>query len=163
MSRARFGPLLALLGVAVATTSFVVARAALDDGQPDPPPSGTSQSQGDALGSDPVVSTVPTTAPGPLATPAWIVVVASETDEVGATAAAQAVAAAGHPAAVLRSDDYPSLSAGLWVAYAGPYADRAAAESAVDDLAADGFGGAYARCAGTEDECGSPDDDNEDD
>jgi hypothetical protein len=49
------------------------------------------------------------------------------------------------------------------VAYAGPYPDSAAAEAAVEELAADGFGGAYARCAGTEAECGSREGDDEGD
>lgn len=161
MSRARFGTLLALLGLAVAAASFLLAGSVLDDGQPDPPPRGTTESDGDALGSDPVVTTPTTAAPATdtLTPPAWIAVVASETDEAGATADAQAVTAAGHAAGVLRSDDYPSLSPGLWVAYAGPYPDSAAAEAAVGELAADGFDGAYARCAGTEDECGTQDDD----
>jgi hypothetical protein len=159
MSRARFGLLLGLLALAVATGSYAAAMAALDDGGADPPPTSDS---GDVLGSAPTVTT--TTAPatsttaavvtGDLSTPTWIVVIASEADEAGATAYADRVAAAGYPAGVLRSTDYPSLNKGFWVAYAGPYPDGGAAEAAAGALEADGFGGTYVRCAGTKEDCG---------
>jgi hypothetical protein len=159
VSRARFSLLLAVLGVLVAAGAFAIAWSVLDDGRPDPPPR-SSAGSGDALGSDPVVTPTSTTAPtgdAPLATPAWVAVVASEGDEATATTRAQAVAAAGYPGGVLRSDDYPSLSGGLWVAYTGPYPDRAAADAAVTALAGDGFDGAYARCVGSTEDCAADD------
>ena len=157
MSRARFGTLLALVCVVVAGSSFAVALAALDDGAPDPPPR-SSASAGDVLGGGPdtsaaTSSTTASAVTGSLDTPVWVTVVASEADEAGATTIAQRVATAGYPSGVLRSDDYPSLTAGFWVAYAGPFADRPAAEAAVAALATDGFGGAYARCAGSTEDC----------
>lgn len=164
MNRARFGLLLAVLGLAVATGSFAAAWAVLDDGQPDRPP--RAGDSGDALGSDPVVTPTPTStsttlvpaAPGDLTTPAWVAVVASEGDEAAATVIAEAISAAAFPSGVLHSDDYPSLTDGFWVAYAGPYPDRAAAEAAAEALATEGFDGAYARCAGTRQECGLDED-----
>ena len=54
---------------------------------------------------------------------------------------------------MLRSDDYSSLKAGLWVGYAGPYGSRAEAEATVGRLDADGIKGAYVRCIGTNEEC----------
>lgn len=160
MSQARFGLLLGLVAVLVAVGSFVAATAALDDGQPDPPPAPGGGSEAPA--SDPVVptSSTSTTAPvatGELATPAWIVVITSEADEGSATTAAQRAAAEGHSTGVLRSDDYPSMNRGFWVAYAGPYADRSAAVAGSAELEADGFGGTYARCAGSKKDCGSED------
>jgi hypothetical protein len=175
MSRSRFGLLLGLVALVVASGSFAVAMAALDDGKPDAPPSGGTDT-GDAPGSDPVVtdtSTTSTTATtlevvtGDLDTPTWIVVVSSEADEAGATVLAQRVAADGHPAGVLRSNDYPSLNKGFWVAYAGPYPDRSSATAAVSALESAGYGGTYVRCAGTKKDCGTevdePDDDGGDD
>jgi hypothetical protein len=164
VTRSRFGLLLAVLGLAVAAGSFAAAWAVLDDGQPDKPP--RAGESGDALGSDPVVTTTPTSTsttslpagPSDLATPAWVAVVASEGDEAAATVVAQAIGGAGFSSGVLHSDDYPSLTDGFWVAYAGPYPDRAAADAAVDALATEGFDGAYARCAGTRQECGLDDD-----
>jgi hypothetical protein len=160
MSRSRFGLLLGLVALVVASGSFAVAMAALDDGKPDPPPSGGTDT-GDAPGSDPVVTDTSTTATtlavvtGDLDTPTWIVVVSSEADEAGATVLAQRVAADGHPAGVLRSDDYPSLNKGFWVAYAGPYPDRSSATAAVSALEAAGYSGTYVRCAGTKKDCGT--------
>jgi hypothetical protein len=168
MSQARFGMLLGLVAVLVAVGSFVAATAALDDGQPDPAPA-PSGGGGEAPGSDPLVpssSTSSTTAPvatGELATPAWIVVITSEADEASATTAAQRAAAEGHSTGVLRSDDYPSMNKGFWVAYAGPYADRSAAVAGSAALEADGFGGTYARCAGSKTDCGTEDRPSDDD
>jgi hypothetical protein len=171
MSRSRFGLLLGVVALVVAVGSFAVATAALDDGKPDPPPSAQGDG-GDAPGSDPVVSSTSSTSTtvevvtGDLATPTWIVVVSSEADEAGATVIAQRVAAEGHPAGVLRSDEYPSLNKGFWVAYAGPYPDLTTATATVGALEAAGYSGTYARCAGTKQDCGSeveqPDGDDED-
>jgi hypothetical protein len=172
MNRTRFGLLLGVLALLVAGASFAVAVAALDDGQPDAPPRDDSDA-GDVLGGDPAVTTTsstPTTVEvvtGELATPTWIVVVSSEADEAGATAIAERVMADGHPAGVLRSDEYPSLNKGFWVAYAGPYPDRSTATAAMSALEAGGYSGTYARCAGSKKDCGTevepPDDDDEDD
>lgn len=162
MSGWRFALLAGALALAVAAGSFAAGLAVLDDGEPDPPPAA-----GAATTTTPVPitasTTTTTTVGGPLVTPAWIVVVASEGSERTAIERAEAVAARGHPTGVLRSDDYASLNPGLWVAYAGPYPDRRAAEAAVDELAADGIAGAYVRCAGTAEACSGGDGGDDDD
>ena len=160
MTRTRYGLMLAVLAVLVASASFAVAMATLDDGQPDPPPQDDSDT-GDVLGSDPAVTTTSSTSTtvevvtGELATPTWIVVISSESTEASATVVAERVAAEGHPAGVLRSDEYPSLNKGFWVAYAGPYPDLSTATATVGALEAAGYSGTYARCAGTKKDCGS--------
>ena len=164
MSRGRFALLVTLLAMLAGVVAFAVGLQVLDDDEPDAPPS-------DAAGADdtttvpPPVSTSTTAAitpPGALVTPAWITVVASEGSEAEAEADAARVAAAGHPAGVLRSDDYETLKPDLWVAYAGPYPDRAAAEAAIESLEQDGFDGTYVRCAGTKQECKGGDDEDDD-
>ncbi len=82
-------------------------------------------------------------------------IVASGGSEAEAQGIASRLSAQGYPSGVLHSDDYPSLKAGLWVAFAGPYREPTSARAVIDKLAADGFGGAYVRCAGTKKECGS--------
>jgi hypothetical protein len=157
MSRARFAVILLLVALLVGLGAFAGALQVLDDGEPDPPP----RSGGSATSVAPPAdgsTTVPTTAAPPavgtdLATPAWVAVVASEASEVAAQGKADRPAAAGYPTGVLHSDDYGSLKPGLWVAYAGPYPDRGAADDAVEALAADGFSGAYSRCVGSKEEC----------
>jgi hypothetical protein len=153
VSQARFVLLLGIVAVMVAGGSFVAATAVLDDGKADPPP---SPDGGDT--SDPEVPPSSTTtapvATGELASPTWIVVITSEGDEAAATASAQRAADAGYPTGVLRSDDYPSLRPGFWVAYAGPYSDQAAAEAGSAELAADGFANTYRRCVGEQSDCG---------
>lgn len=169
MSQLRFGLLLGVVAVLVAGGSFVAATAVLDDGKADPPPSadgdGGDAESGDT--SDPSApSSTSTTVPvatGALPSPTWVVVITSEADEAAATASAQRAAAAGYPTGVLRSDDYPSLRAGFWVAYAGPYGDQAAAEAGSAALAADGFANTYRRCVGEQRDCGGAGDDKEDD
>ncbi len=151
MTRTRFGLLLALLALAVAAASFATGLVILDDDEPDPPPAAVDS--GDSLAPDADPGTSTTGAPDAPSSGQWIVVIASEEDEAKAAASAAKVTAAGHPADVLRSDDYPSLNPGFWVAFAGPYPDRPAAEAAVGDLEADGISGTYARCAGPEDAC----------
>lgn len=163
MSRGRFALLVALLAMTVAAVSFAVALQVLDDGQPDPPPKAASADAADttlapidASSSSSLPPTTGTTAPpGQLATPAWVAIVASGGSEAEAQGIAARLGAQGYPSGVLHSDDYPSLKAGLWVAFAGPYRDATAARAVTDKLAADGFAGAYVRCAGTKKECGS--------
>lgn len=161
MSRARFGLLLALAAVAVAAAAFAIGLRVLDDDRPDPPPAGVSavdDGEGASGGDDGDGATSSSTpqevAEGTLPSPSWVLVVSSEGDEGRAREIAEAVAAAGHPAGVLRSDDHPSLNPGFWVAYAGPYPDADAARAARDEVHADGFSGAYVRCAGTVADCG---------
>lgn len=152
----RLGLLAGALGLAVAAGSFTATVAILDDGEPDPPPTtGHAATTTSAPVASSTTARSSTTVPGTLVTPAWIVVVASEGSQDDALERAEAVAAAGYPAGVLHSDDFTSLKPGLWVAYTGPYPDRRAAESAVDQLALDGVTGAYVRCAGSEAECTS--------
>lgn len=161
MSGRRFAALVALAALVVGAGSFAAGLAVFDDGRPDPPPdrAGSGDTTEPPAGESPTAPTTATTTPpiavteGPIATPAWIAIVASESSPTTARAKAEAVAAKGLPAGVLSSDDYPSLKRGLWVAYAGPYTDHAAADAAVDQLASRGIGGAYVRCAGTEKQC----------
>ena len=159
MSRARFAILLAVAAVAVAGAAFAIGLQVLDDEGPDRPPAGPA-SQDDDGGTDGTdEGATSSTAPadvedGPLPSPSWVLVVSSEGDEARAREVAEVVAAAGHAAGVLRSDDHPSLNPGFWVAYAGPYADADAARAARDEVHADGFTAAYVRCAGTVEDCG---------
>jgi hypothetical protein len=158
VSGVRFGLLAGALGLAVAAASFAGGLAVLDDGEPDPPPRGGAPSDTTAAPIDTTSTTTSTTvAEDLLVSPSWVAVVASAATEIEAQRAATVVAAKRYPSGVLLSDDYPSLKAGLWVAYAGPYPDRATAEAAVSALADDGIGGAYARCAGTVADCSSSD------
>lgn len=156
MNGDRFALKVAGLAVVVALLSFLIAYQLLDDDSPDAPPSGAGTTA-DVTTSDTTTTTAAvttTTQPGAFATPAWVAVVASEGSRGPADEAAAAIAAEGYPAGVLRSDDYPSLKAGLWVGYAGPYGSAEEAEAAVDRLDADGIKGAYVRCIGTKQECG---------
>lgn len=167
MNGRRFAVGVVLAALLVGAGSFAAGLAVFDDGEPDPPPARDGSSDTVAPAGEPSTTAPPSTAPagiteGAIATPAWITIVASEGAQATARAKAQAVAAKGHPAGVLQSDDYPSLKRGLWVAYAGPYPDRAAAEAAVDELGADGIDGAYVRCAGTDKECKGDADDSDD-
>jgi hypothetical protein len=155
--RARFGLLVAALAAVVAVGSFLLALRVLDDDGPDAPPdrAGTeSEAPADAEPSTTAAAAAPEITTGALETPAWILVIASEADQAEATATAQAVAAAGQPAGVLRSDDYPSMKAGFWVAYAGPYPDGDGARAAEPQVEGAGWPGAYVRCAGTTEQCG---------
>lgn len=153
MSRGRFTALVVLLAVGVAAVAFALGLQVLDDGEPDPPPRTTSTGApaGEVTTSTTAAST--TSTPTEAAGPSWIVVVASERDEAGAAAKADAVADLGQPVGVLRSDDYASLNPGLWVAYAGPYPDVGTARQASDALAAAGVIGTYVRCAGSTEQC----------
>jgi cell division septation protein DedD len=165
VSRGRFALLVTLVAMLAGVGAFAVGLQVLDDGEPDAPPSEAAAGDDATTTVPPPISpttTAPTTPPGALETPAWITVVASEGSEAEAEADAARVAAAGHPAGVLRSDDYETLKPDLWVAYAGPYPDRAAAEAAIASLEADGFAGTYVRCAGTKDACKGGDEDDDD-
>jgi hypothetical protein len=157
MTRGRFGLLVTLLAMAVAAVSFAAGLQVFDDGKSDPAPTlGSGEVTGTTAA--PVDATTtsappPTTPPGALETPAWVTIVASEGSQGLAEEKAGLVAAKGYPTGVLHSDDYKSLKPGLWVAYAGPYPDADAATAAVEALAADGFTGAYVRCAGSDKDC----------
>jgi hypothetical protein len=153
VSRTRFGLLLGLLALLVAGGAFLLGLQVLEDDEPDAPPrpaaDGSAQDTGDTTST--TASTVPA---GELAAPAWIVVVSSEGDEARAGQIAAQVAEAGHESGVLRSDDYPSMNPGYWVAYAGPYPDATAAQAGEAALEGDGWTAAYVRCAGTTEQCG---------
>ena len=171
MSSTRFGVLLGLAAVVVAGGAFVLGLQVLDDDDPDPAPAGAVDATDD--GAEPAdggegTGSTSTSEPaevteGALPSPSWILVISSEGDEARARAVADEVAAAGHPAGVLRSDDHPSLNPGFWVAYAGPYPDAAAAAAAEPAVEADGWPGAYVRCAGAEADCGGGGDDDDGD
>jgi hypothetical protein len=144
MNRGRFGLVLALLFAVLAATSFVVVTLLIESGDDEPAATTTSTS----------FSITTTTTAGGLATPAFVAIVVSETDEATARAIGDQLTEGGFDSGVLRSDDYGSLEAGFWVAYVGPFADVGAAEAAVDDLKGAGYAAAYPRCVGTSDECG---------
>jgi len=173
VSNARFRLLVTLLGVVVAVGSFLLGLALLDDDSPDPAPRRTTTEDGDGTGDPDGGDGAPadgadgegaqgSVRTDPLPSPSWLLVIASEGDEARALALAGDVAAAGHDAGVLRSDDYPSLNPGFWVAYAGPYDDAAAGRAAEAAVEADGWPGAYLRCAGTVDACGGTEQADED-
>ena len=91
--------------------------------------------------------------PGGLATPTFVVVVSSEADEGSRPGDPRRADRERYASGVLHSDDYTSLEPGYWVAYVGPFPGVAAAEAAKDELIADGYTAAYARCVGTAEEC----------
>jgi len=159
VSRTRFALLLVPLALVVAAGSFTVGLQLLDDDGADAPPSPPADGTDD--GSTTSTTTVPAAA---LPTPAWLVVIASERDQARATEVAQQVAADGHEVGVLRSDEYPSMNPGYWVAYAGPYPDAPAAQAGEAAVEADGWTAAYVRCAGPVDQCrGAAGDEDDDD
>src|SRR5690606_35699961 len=123
------------------------------------PPSSRSDDGGEPAADGGAATTTTKTEPSAdvrtdaLPSPSWIVVVTSESDEADATAVAGEVAGDGHPAGVLRSDEYQSLNPGFWVSYAGPYPDAGAAADAAATLTSEGRDGVYVRCAGTQPDC----------
>jgi SPOR domain len=145
MSRGRFGLLLGLIVVAVATASFVGVLSLIDD-ETDPAATATSSSTT-------TIATTTTTVPGGIVTPTFVAVVSSETDEANAQLLRDELTESGYDAGVLRSDDHTSLEPGYWVAYVGPFPDFAAADAAKDDLIAAGYSAAYTRCVGTAEQC----------
>ncbi|MGQ0833155.1 MAG: SPOR domain-containing protein [Microthrixaceae bacterium] len=157
MSARRFALILASVSLAIFAASFAIALRSLPNRPTTTPPTTDTTAPTTA----PPAST-PTTAPSTiptatLSTPAWITIVASERDRSVAEQRASAVADAGYPTGVLHSDDYASLQSGLWVAYAGPYPDRRAADAAVAALKDDAITGAYVRCVGTQKQCNAKD------
>lgn len=146
MSRGRFGLLLGLLVVVVATASFVGVLSLIDD---EPGPAGTATSSSTTTGATGTTTTVP----GGIVTPAFVVVVTSEADEASAQLLRDELTESGYDAGALRSDDYTSLEPGYWVAYVGPFPDAAAADAAKDELIAAGYSAAYTRCVGTAEQC----------
>jgi hypothetical protein len=150
VSTRRFTLLVALLCLVVAAASFAAVTAALDDDPADPAASETTTT---AAADDTTTSTTPVDDDGVLDTPSFVVIVASEGDEAAAEVAAREIQEAGYPSGFLLSDDFPSLTPGFWVAFAGPYPDAPAANAQIEPLADDGFPGAYVRCVGTTEEC----------
>jgi cell division septation protein DedD len=144
VSRGRFGLLLAVLVGVVASVTCIVVLALIDD---DP---GGNQA---ATTTTSTSTTTSTTAPGGLATPAFVAIVSSEADEPTARAMVDELTERGYDSAVLHSDDHTSLEPGFWVAYVGPFADVAAAQTATDQLIGDGYTAAYPRCVGTAEQC----------
>lgn len=143
MSRGRFGLLLGLLVLVIGAASFVVVLALLDAD-----PVGR-----DETGVTTTSSTTTTTVPGELATPTYVVVVSSETDESDAQQLRDELTESGYDAGVLRSDDFSSLEPGYWVAYTGPFDDVPAAEASKAELVTAGYSAAYSRCVGTAEQC----------
>lgn len=172
MPSRRFALLVALLAALVAAGSFAIAYRVLDQDSvaPAPPSPGAPSPPGAPAPTitEPPADTTSTTSapftePGELTTPTWVVVVASGSSRADVDAIARRLAAGGYPAGVLRTDDHPSLTKGLWVAYAGPYPNSATAQSTVARLTADGFDGAYPRCVGDKKDCQVDDDTGDED
>lgn len=136
--------MLALLFAVLAAASFVVVTLLIESGDDEPAATTTSTS----------FSITTTTSSRGLATPAFVAIVVSESDESTARSIGDQLTEGGFDSGVLRSDDYGSLEPGFWVAYVGPFDDVGAAEAAVADLKGAGYTAAYPRCVGTADECG---------
>lgn len=143
MTQGRFRGLLALLFAGLAAASFVVVTLLLESDDDGPAADTTTTS---------FSITTTTSRPG-LATPTFVAVVVSESDEATARAIGDQLTEAGFDSGVLHSDDYGSLAPGFWVAYVGPFDDVGAAEGAVDELKGEGYTAAYPRCVGTAEEC----------
>jgi hypothetical protein len=149
MSRGRFGLLLTVLVLVLGAASFVGVYTQLDDGPGSPSGSGDTSSTTLA----PAVTTTTTTVPGGLATPTFVVVVSSESDEGAAQVIRDELTESGYDSGVLHSDDFTSLESGFWVAYVGPFPQVADANAAQAALVADGYTASYARCVGTAEDC----------
>lgn len=166
MRRDRFVLWVVLAAIGVGGASFGVALQVLDDGQPDPAPTADRRTSDTTAAPATTATTASTTTTtitsGAVATPAWITIVASEASRATADEAAAEVAARGHPAGVVRSDDYESLKPGLWVAFAGPFDSADEARAMVDTLKADGIDGAYVRCIGSTKACRDHQEDSDD-
>ena len=143
MTQSRFGLLLALLFAAVAAVSFLVVTLVIESGDDEPAAATTTTT---------FSVTTTTTRPG-LTTPTFVAIVVSEREEATARAIGDELTEGGFDTGVLRSDDYPSLNPGFWVAYVGPFDDLGAAQGAVSQLEDAGYTAAYARCVGTEEQC----------
>ncbi len=141
----RFGLQLALLFAVLAAASFVVVLLLLE-ADDDSPAAATSSTT--------TFSITTTSAPGELATPAFVAIVVSEREEATARSIGDELTEGGFDSGILHSDDFSSLEPGFWVAYVGPFDDVAGAQQAVDELKAAGYGASYPRCVGTDDECG---------
>jgi hypothetical protein len=76
---------------------------------------------------------------------AYTVILLSTDQRVGAERKAREVAAAGLPAGLLRSNDYPSLRPGYWVVFVGQYDSVEEASRRADRIADQGFPGGYPR------------------
>ena len=72
----------------------------------------------------------------PAGTSGWTAIVASDTTEAGARAAANRLEAQGQPGGVLFSSDHPPLRPGYWVAFSGTYTTRDEALSQARSLVA---------------------------
>jgi hypothetical protein len=143
VTRGRFGLLLGVLFAGIALVSFLVVTLILDTD--DDPSSATTTST--------TVGITTTTTSGELATPTFVAVVVSETDEAAARSMADELTEGGFGSGVLHSDDYTSLEPGFWVAYVGPFDDVGSAQAAVGELQGAGYTASYPRCVGTDDEC----------
>lgn len=80
----------------------------------------------------------------PAGTSGWTVIVASDSTESGARAAANRLQAQGQPGGVLFSSDHPPLRPGYWVAFSGTYTTRSEALSHAQSLVGS-WPGAYPR------------------
>jgi type IV secretory pathway VirB10-like protein len=76
---------------------------------------------------------------------AYTVILLSTDQRVGAERKAREVAAAGLPAGLLRSNNYPSLRPGYWVVFVGQYDSVEEASRRADRIADQGFPGGYPR------------------
>jgi hypothetical protein len=105
--------------------------------QPEPPAGGAPGQDEPASGNAPQT--------WPAGKSAYTVILLSTDQRVGADRKANEVAAAGLPAGVLRSNDYPSLRPGYWVVFVGQYDSLREASRRADRIADRGFPGGYPR------------------
>jgi len=141
----RFGALLGVLFAALAGVSFLAVTLVLDASDDDSTPTTTTST---------TVGITTTTTSGELATPTFVAIVESKSDEATANATADELTEGGFDSGVLHSDDYSSLAPGFWVAYVGPFDDVGGAQAAVSELEGAGYTASYPRCVGTDEECG---------
>jgi hypothetical protein len=145
VSKGRFGVLLGAMFAGIAGVSFLAVTLVLDASDDDPAESTTTST---------TIGITTTTTTGELATPTFVAVVVSETDEATARATADELTEGGFDSGVLRSDDHTSLEPGFWVAYVGPFDEVGSAQAAVAELQGAGYTASYPRCVGTDEECG---------
>jgi hypothetical protein len=144
VTRGRFGLLLGVMFAGIAVASFLVVTLVLDATEDEPSTATTTST---------TVGITTTTTSGELATPTFVAVVVSETDEAAARGTADELTEGGFDSGVLHSDDYTSLEPGFWVAYVGPFDDVGGAQAAVGELQSAGYTASYPRCVGTDEEC----------
>jgi hypothetical protein len=116
-----------------------------------PPDSGMLTETGPGVDGQTTSSVIPDPGTGssgtddwPAGTAGWTTIVASDSTESGARAAANRLQSQGQPGGVLWSSDHPPLNPGYWVAFSGTFTTRGEALSHARSLVGN-FPGAYPR------------------